>query len=110
MTHLYEIFKGDDLKIAERIQKLRLQMLVHSYIYYRMDQNILSDYEWSSRGVELARLQNAHPKIAKKVEWAKEFADWDGSSGAALPLDNPWVKGKAEQIVKIHDHLTAKDR
>lgn len=105
MTHLYDIFTGKDLEIAEHIQKLRLQMLIHSYIYYRMDDNIISDFQWSSWGVELARLQNEYPKIARKVSWANEFADWDGSSGAALPLDDPWVKGKAEQVMKIHAKL-----
>ena len=34
---LYDIFKGEDLAIAEKIQQRRLQMIIHSCIYYTMN-------------------------------------------------------------------------
>ena len=43
--------------IAERIQQLRLQMVIHSAIYYVLNDNITSDNEWSTRAKELVRLQ-----------------------------------------------------
>ena len=46
MVNLYEIFKGDDLIIAEKIKRRRLQLLVNSCIYYNMDNNIISDAQW----------------------------------------------------------------
>lgn len=99
-THaLYEIFTGKELKVAELIQRRRLQMLVHSCIYYKMDQNIISDAQWSRWGTELADLQNKYPEISQQVRWAEAFEDWDGSSGAFLPLDDPWVVNKAQQLL-----------
>lgn len=88
MAQLYEIFSGEDLKIAEKIQQRRYQMLVHSYIYYNMNENIVSDSKWSAWATELAELQNKYPDIAKVVPYDKDFAGWDGSSGAFLEYDN----------------------
>ncbi len=82
MSHLYEIFEGEELKIAEKIQRRRYQMLVHSYIYYELNENLISDSQWSSWAMELVGLQSNHPDIAEQVVFADDFADWDGSSGA----------------------------
>ena len=60
---LYDIFSGEELKIAEKIQQRRVQMLVHSYIYYLMDDNIVADHKWSAWATELADLQNKYPNI-----------------------------------------------
>lgn len=54
---LYEIYQGEQLKIAQLILQRRLQMLVHSYIYYKLNDNIISDSTWSKWAVELADLQ-----------------------------------------------------
>ena len=64
-----------------------------------MDQNIISDAQWSRWGTELADLQNRYPEISQQVGWAEVFEDWDGSSGAFLPLDDPWVVNKALQLL-----------
>ena len=98
---LYDIFSGEELKIAEKIQQRRLQMLVHSYIYYRMDDNIVTDHQWSAWAVELAELQNKYPNIEKQVPFRKGFEDWDGSSGAFLPLNEPWIKTKARKLLGL---------
>ena len=98
---LYDIFSGEELKIAEKIQQRRLQMLVHSYIYYRMDDNIVTDHQWSAWAVELAELQNKYPDIEKQIPLRKGFEDWDGSSGAFLPLDEPRIKTKARKLLGL---------
>jgi hypothetical protein len=88
MNRIYEIFSGEELKIAEKIQRRRYQMLVHSYIYYEMNENIISDNQWSQWAVELAQLQSKYPNIAKQVIYAEDFEGWDGSSGAFLSYTN----------------------
>jgi hypothetical protein len=88
MRNLYEIFSGEELKIAEKIQRRRYQMLVHSYIYYELNENIISDSQWSAWSVELADLQSKYPKIAEQVIYAEDFEYWDGSSGAFLSYAN----------------------
>jgi len=70
--------------IAEKIKQRRRQMLVHSYLYYNKDVNIVSDAKWSQWAMELVKLQAEYPEESKRVEFADMFADWDGSSGAFL--------------------------
>lgn len=101
MPKLYEIYSGEELKIAEKIQQRRYQMLVHSYIYYEMNENIISDSKWSSWATELAELQTTYPSIANTIVYAEDFADWDGSSGAFLTYaDKPNIVATAERLLQ----------
>ena len=98
MKNTYDLFKGEELIIAERIQQRRLQLLVHSCIYYEMDHNIVSDKKWDEWARELVTLQKHYPDIAKEVMWYEAFKDWDASTGAFLPLKDEWVVRKARQL------------
>lgn len=99
MRKIYEIFQGEQLKIAEKIQQRRLQMLIHSCIYYEMDQNIISDRQWDIWAKELRQLQTDYPEISRQVEWYPFFKDWDASTGAFLPLKDDWVVKKAKWLL-----------
>ena len=89
-----------DDKIIELIKRRRFQMSVHSYIYYKMDSNIITDYQWSKWATELAKLQRDYPKESKEAPLHDDFKGWNGSSGAYLPLTKyPWVKFRAEYLV-----------
>ena len=85
MNNTYDLFSGEDLKIAELIQQRRLQMLVHSCLYYDMDTNLISDKQWDTWARELVTLQKEDPEISNKVIWYEEFKEWDASTGAFLP-------------------------
>lgn len=98
MRKTYATFSGKDLEIAEKIQQRRLQMLVHSCLYYNMNTNLITDTQWDMWAKELRYLQNTYPEISRQVEWYADFADWDASTGAFLPLDDPWVIRKANQL------------
>lgn len=89
---LYERYEGKKLKIAEKIQQRRRQMLVHSYIYYVLDDNIVSDAQWAKWAKELAELQSKFPNMSKKIPYAEQFIDWDGSTGAFLQYDDSIVE------------------
>ena len=97
----YELFTGQELQIAEKIQQRRYQMLVHSCIYYHLNQNSISDKQWDIWARELRDLQNQYPEISKQVTLYEYFKDWDASTGAFLPITEPWVIGVAESLIKI---------
>lgn len=99
MKRTYDIFEGNELVVAELIQQRRLQMLVHSCLYYELDTNLISDKQWSDWAKELAQLQSDYPEISKEVRWATEFADWDGTTGAFLSLRDDWVMQKAHKLM-----------
>lgn len=85
---------------AEQIRQRRAQMLVHSFLYYVLDDPIVSDHQWQEWADELVVLQ---------AIWGDEigfydasFRDWDGSTGCHLDRD-PWVEGKARQLLRYEE-------
>ena len=75
-------------------------MLIHSCLYYHLNTNIISDKKWDEWAKELVELQSKYPEISEKVTLYKYFKDWDGSTGAFLPITEPWVVAVAESLVK----------
>lgn len=91
--------------LSEKIRQRRHQMLIHSYIYYHLDDNIVSDDKWQQWADELVSLQEMWNTLGmtKKIDFYDEaFADWTGASGAFLPFDD-WVKEKAKQLIAYRD-------
>lgn len=87
-------------QIKELITRRRRQMLVHSIIYYKLNDNLISDSKWSQWALELENLQNEYPEIASQCPYAEEFAEFNHSSGMNLPLDDDWAYNKALQLLK----------
>lgn len=92
--------------IAELLNRRRRQILVHSVIYYKMNDNLISDSTWSAWATELEKLQAKYPEIAAKVPYAKEFEGFDHSTGMNLPLDDPWAVNKARQLIALKNKGT----
>lgn len=90
-------------EIAELINRRRRQILVHSIIYYEMNDNLISDSQWSKWAVELAKLQNDYPSIAAECWYAEHFKGFDGSTGYNLPLDDPWGVRKARYLIDLRN-------
>ena len=88
--------------IAEKIKQRRRQMLVHSYLYYEKDTNIVSDSKWAEWAKELEQLQKDYPKESAEVEFAEQFVDWDGSSGAHLKYSDN-IKRVAEILLSYQE-------
>lgn len=93
-----EDYSTDEYPIAAHIQHRRLQMLIHSRIYYCLNDNLVDDSTWANWALDLADYQNKYPEISKRVCFYESFKDWDGSTGAFLPLDDPWVIRKTNEI------------
>jgi len=105
----YELFTGQELQIAEKIQQRRYQMLVHSCIYYHLNQNSISDKQWDIWARELRDLQNQYPEISKQVTLYEYFKDWDASTGAFLPITESWVIAKAKTLITSRKNVIIKN-
>jgi len=93
----------DAKSIEELINRRRRQVLVHSFLYYRMNTSIVSDAQYDQWARELAELQARHPEVAKRCAYADAFEDFSESvTGFNLPLHDPWV-AKGQQILRIHE-------
>ena len=88
------------------IKRRRRQILVHSYIYYILNDNIISDAQWSAWAEELEQLQKDYPKESSEVELYDEFKKFDHSTGANLDYSNQdWVYNKAMQLIRYNYEL-----
>lgn len=68
-----------------RIQHLRRLILVHSCIYYQLNDNLVSDHQWMEWAQELLQMQVT---FTHEVGFYDElFADWEGQSGFHLTYD-----------------------
>lgn len=94
-------YTDEELPIASKIQQRRLQMLIHSKLYYDMNTNLIPDRQFDEWGQELVKLQKEYPNIAKRICYAEAFKGWDASTGAFLPLQDEWVCRKATQLLAI---------
>lgn len=78
--------------------------MVHSFLYYHLDTNLVSDDTWQKWADELTELQKECKIIGF---YDTEFADWDGTTGNHLPIDD-WVQQKAYRLLKSKDILDSK--
>lgn len=92
--------------VQEEIKRLRLNVILHSCIYYEMNENIWDDITFDLKCKHLVDLLAKHPKVYSD-RFDKYFEGWDGSSGFHFPHRDPWVHGKAEMMVKRYRAETA---
>lgn len=88
--------------VKERIEYLRKKLLVHSIIYYRLDENLISDEKWAEWALELEHLTKEYPHIARDAFLAEGFRGFDHSTGYNLPLETPWAVQKAIDLVEYY--------
>ena len=91
----------NDESIKELLFRRRQQVWVHSILYYRMNTNLISDFQWSKWALELENLQNEYPELSKQVAYYDVFKDFDHSTGSTLPLDDTKMLTKAKYLIDI---------
>nr|DAJ59084.1 MAG TPA: NAD-dependent DNA ligase (contains BRCT domain type II) [Caudoviricetes sp.] len=85
------------------IQRRRMQLLVHSAIYYAYNESIVSDEQWKNWALELEQLQKEHPSEAAAAPYAEAFKNFDHSTGYDLPYRDPAILARAVWLLRIHD-------
>ena len=96
---LFELSEKDFDLIKAKIKQRRAQMLVHSCIYYELDDNIISDHKWQQWADELEVLQRENPDCCKLDFYDWNFREWTGATGNHLPHRDPWVYAKATWLL-----------
>lgn len=85
----------------EWINKRQRQILVHSFLYYQLNESIISDYAFDIWSKELANATKDYPEIAKQSTYYDEFKNFDGSSGYDLPYSLPEIQNAGYRLLKI---------
>lgn len=89
--------------IPDIIKHRRAQMLVHSCIYYELNESIIDDHTWQRWADELEAIQKKHPEHLNIGFYDSNFQDWDGATGNHLPHRDPWVMRKANYLLMLRD-------
>jgi hypothetical protein len=72
---------SDVSKISELIYRKRRQVAVASYLYYCLDESVISDHEYEYRVLKLIELQSRFPKISLSIPFMKKlFCNQDFSA------------------------------
>ena len=78
-------------------------MLVHSCIYYTLNDSIVDDHTFDRWAIQLRKLQDRHGTEIGYYD--EEFEGWTGDTGFHLPIRDPLVVAKAQRILKLHEEL-----
>lgn len=73
------------LSTQEYIDFLQRFILVHSYIYYELNNNVISDKYYDEKSKELTSLKIQYPYLWKSSMYYKQFKDdYNGATGFTL--------------------------
>ena len=89
--------------LHSRITQLRHNILVHSCLYYRFNENIIADHKFDSMSKELAELQLQHSEVAAECVYHEYFVSFDGSSGYDLPYHLDEVIQRSLKLLNYHN-------
>lgn len=77
-----------NLTTQEYIDFLQRFIILHSYIYYELDANIISDRQYDLKAKELVKYKNEYPELWKTSMYYKQFGDdYNGATGFTLYHD-----------------------
>ena len=89
---------GDRLTTQNYIDFLQRYIIVHSYIYYELNNNYISDKDYDAKSKELAKYRNEYPELWKNSMYYKQFGDeYNGETGFTLYHD---LDDHQQQIIR----------
>lgn len=62
--------------IVEKIQLLQRSILVNSFAYYELNENILTDFQYDDNAKQLVELMKNNPEEAKRSRYSEYFYDY----------------------------------
>ena len=91
--------------VLKQINKRRRQILVHSYLYYKRNTSLISDFTFDSWCRELVSLHKTHPNETALAVFPDAFKGWSGFSGYDLFKNDRfaevWAFQKGEQLLNF---------
>ena len=68
----------------EKIQLLQRSILVNSYCYYEMNENLLSDFQYDMNTRQLLELKKTAPEAYQKSRYRRYFDNFESGTGFDL--------------------------
>lgn len=88
--------------IVERIQLLQRWILVQSFAYYELNENIATDFQYDANALKLSELKCGYPDEFKRSKYYEYFYDYCADGGhytSGFDLINR-VKRKDEELYR----------
>lgn len=95
--------------LLEQMNRRQRQILVHSFLYYQLNTNIITDYTFDCWSKELVSLMKDNPEITKQTVYYEGFKEFDGSSGYDLPYSLPEVQQVGYRLLNYKKNRGNKD-
>ena len=77
-------------------------LIVHSYLYYELNHNVISDHMFDMKCREFVALVGDNPQRFKDCKWYYVMYDFDGSTGFHL---SGRLLGEDLKIISITAHM-----
>ena len=81
---------------VEKIEMIQRWILLHSYLYYELDNSITSDANYNANAQQLIYLKNKYPEEFKETRYYQYFYDFESSTGFDLIAR---IKDKNDKIL-----------
>ena len=90
----------DGMKTKHKIEALQRIILVHSMLYYDMDESVISDKKYDKLSRLLAdKIKEIGPKKLESTQYGYVFYDFDGSTG--FDLTSRLTKSDRERVKQV---------
>lgn len=99
-------FKNPYMSVEDKLTLLERWVIIHSILYYEMDESIVPDHMFDHNARQLAAMLKRHPNEAKQTKYAYLFKGFDGSTGYHLyrnlnKSDRAFLTHEAQWVLKI---------
>lgn len=89
-----------------KMSALQRWLIVHSILYYELDNAIISDAMFDANARQLVQMQEDFPDEAEDTDYWYVFYDFDGTTGFDLwdrlnKHDKTYLKHIAEHVLKL---------
>lgn len=75
----------NNLSTQEYIDFLQRYIILHSYIYYELNNTVIDDRLYDIKAKELVKYKNEYPELWKSSMYYKQFGDdYNGATGFTL--------------------------
>lgn len=81
----------------QKISLLQRWIIVQSYLYYELNETIVSDFMFDANCKQLVEMMAKYPRSNRESDYYYAFKDFDGSTGFHLmsrltKKDSEWIK------------------
>lgn len=76
--------KFSEFTPQEKIDYAARYIILHSIIYYELNESVISDRQFDKKARALVKLMNRYPEETENSEYYRAIYDFDGSTGFLL--------------------------